>query len=160
MACNAWEPETTSCFDHRGCMPMAQAEELSSSPFSFCCSISPSPLTCRTCRPVVSGLININYPTLHSILFRLFGVFLLNICFIIRQRWNGVGLAAQSRGRTIHLVLILLGRTLPSLPSPPPTAPPAPKALGPVFLLSPMRRALCVSPMWRALITFQKCLAL
>lgn len=27
--------ETTSCFDHRGCMPMAQAEEPWSSPFLF-----------------------------------------------------------------------------------------------------------------------------
>lgn len=116
--------ETTSCFDHRGCMPMAQAEELWSSPFSLCGSTSPSPLTCRTCRPAATGLIHITL-TLHSILFRLFGVFLLNICFILRQHWNGVGLAAQSRGRTIHLVLILLGRTLPSPPA---------QALGPIFL--------------------------
>lgn len=134
--------ETTSCFDHRGRMPMAQAEELWSSPFSFYCSISPSPLTCRTCRPVVNGLINIT-PTLYSILFRLFGVFLLNVCFIIRQHWNGVGLAAQSRGRTICLVLISLGGTLPSLPRPlPPPQPP--KHLGLYFCVSPMQRALIV----------------
>lgn len=116
---------------------MAQAEELWSSLFSFYCSISPPSLTCRTCRPVISGLITITL-ILHSLLFRSFGVVLFNICFIICQHWNCVGLVARSKGRTISLVLILFRGTFHHH----------------------LDLYLCVSPMQCPLITFQKCLAL